>query len=81
MMKFDAFGNDSQVVSIGGLTIENDNNSIAIYGDLTIDKDDGYQKIKQLATICEQILTACNQPSSQVSLDVADIDMADNPFF
>lgn len=80
-MKFDAFGNDSQVVSIGGLTIENGNNSIAIYGDLTINQDDGYQQIKQLATICEQILTACNQPPSQVSPDVADIDTVDNPFF
>lgn len=79
-MKFDAFGNDSQVVSIDGLTIENGNSSIAIYGDLTIDKDNGYQKIKQLATICEQILTALDQPVSQAPLDTVSIDVTDNPF-
>ena len=63
LMMIDPFKNDSQVLNIGGLCIENGLDSIQIYGELIIRPDqDGLTQAKALHEFAQALILALEQP-------------------
>lgn len=77
------FENDNQVLSIGGLSIENGLDAIEIYGELILRRDvDGLSQAKALQEFAQALVAALEQPSIAGADPVAFVppDRIDNPF-
>lgn len=56
-MNFSPFKNESDAVTLGGLTIENREDHVAIYGKLAVTRDrTGLAAAKALKEICDRIV-------------------------
>lgn len=79
----DPFNNDSQVLNIGGLCIENGLDAIQIYGELIIrPNQDGLTQAKALKDFAQALITALEQspePQDQTTAFIPP-DHIDNPF-
>lgn len=70
---FKPFENDTQSKIVGpdeGLTFENGNDSIVVYGDFNINKDDSPEKIDEIINILQSIKEKLSlKPKKQGSID------------
>lgn len=91
MSSFNVFENDHQVLSIGGLSIENHTDEIVIYGDVQIDKTQaGLEQAQALLRFAQDLVTAiqacqekvvCQEKVANTQTDeTGDLDEIDNPF-
>lgn len=78
------FDNDREVLTIGGLTIENGLDAVALFGELTITKSkDGLIQAKALQAISNQLVAALEQMANlpdEMSVATAPVEEIDNPF-
>ncbi len=80
-MGFTPFANETEVLDIGGLTIENRLDRVSISGDLDITLDkvglEAVQQFRQLLVLVEQHMQAQQLPDK---LDIEQVVMKPNPF-
>lgn len=80
-MGFTPFANETEVLDIGGLTIENRLDRVSISGDLDITLDkvglEAVQQFRQLLVLVEQHMQAQHLPDK---LDIEQVVMKPNPF-
>lgn len=78
------FDNDHEVLTIGGLTIENGLDTVVLFGELTITKSkDGLTQAKALQAISSQLVTALEQMADlpdEPSMALTQAEVIDNPF-
>ncbi len=78
------FDNDHEVLTIGGLTIENGLDTVALFGELTIAKSkDGLAQAKALQAISSQLVAVLEQMTDlpdEMSVATAQVEEIDNPF-
>ena len=78
------FDNDHEVLTIGGLTIENGLDTVVLFGELTIAKSkDGLAQAKALQAISSQLVTVLEQMANlpdEMSVATAPVEEIDNPF-
>lgn len=84
MITITPFDNDHEVLTIGGLTIENGLDTVVLFGELTITKSkDGLTQAKALQAISSQLVTALEQMADlpdEMSVATAPVEEIDNPF-
>lgn len=80
----DIFNNDSEVLQIGGLTLENGMDSVLITGDLQIDKSAlGRQQARALYEFMQELMVkfeTLDDLPERLSDDTQQATWADNPF-
>lgn len=78
----DPFDNDSQVLSIGGLCIENGFDAVQIYGELIIRPDqDGLTQAKALHEFTQALIQALERPiTTHEASPLLPPERIDNPF-
>lgn len=76
------FDNESESVSVGGLTIENRLDQIELYGSLAITRDQaGLALARQLHAVLDATLAYLEQcPDLPAQISTRPIDSIDNPF-
>ncbi|UOO90464.1 hypothetical protein LVJ82_05685 [Vitreoscilla massiliensis] len=81
-MTFSAFADDSSSYTLANLTLENNGDSVSIYGDIQIARDaQGLQQLLELQHIINQAV-ATLQADAQLpeQLAAAPVNEIDNPF-
>lgn len=84
-MIIDPFHNDSQVLTIGGLCIENGLDAVQIYGELIIRPDqDGLTQAKALQDLAQALISALQTTEQPITAAdhsaVVPAERIDNPF-
>lgn len=84
MITITPFDNDHEVLSIGGLTIENSLDSVLIFGELSIDKSQsGLAQAKALQDISGRLVAMLEQMvdlPNTVAQSAQPVEQIDNPF-
>lgn len=75
------FANESEAISIGGLSIENRTDRISIYGSIDITHDQaGQAHAEQLQTLFDAIVIAMNAEQLPEAISIKPAEDVDNPF-
>jgi len=80
-MKISPFANESESLNFGGLTIENREDRISIYGSIDITRDrEGLEHARILKALFDDILAALNSGPLPDKISSSPADNVDNPF-
>ena len=75
------FANESDAISIGGLSIENRTDRISIYGSIDITRDRaGLAHAEQLQALFASIVAAMQQQALPAAISIKPAEDVDNPF-
>ena len=80
-MSFQAFKDNSASLDIGGLTLENNEERVSIYGSLNIGRDQqGLQQAKQLQGIVAEMVNYLEQQDLPAQIETFTPKAVKNPF-
>lgn len=80
-MSFHAFKDNTASVEIGGLTMENNEERVSIYGSLNIGRDQqGLQLARQLQTILNEMVSYLEQQELPEQIETFSAKTVKNPF-
>lgn len=80
-MSFQAFKDNSASLDIGGLTLENNEERVSIYGSLNIGRDQqGLQQAKQLQGILAEMVNYLEQQDLPAQIETFTPKAVKNPF-
>ncbi|WP_026472149.1 hypothetical protein [Alkanindiges illinoisensis] len=80
-MSFQAFKDNSASMDIGGLTLENNEERVSIYGSLNIGRDQqGLQQARQLQGILADMVSYLEQQDLPAQIEAFTPKAAKNPF-
>lgn len=80
-MSFQAFKDNSASLDIGGLTLENNEERVSIYGSLNIGRDQqGLQQARQLQGILAEMVNYLEQQDLPVQIETFTPKAVKNPF-
>lgn len=80
-MSFKAFEDSTASLDIGGLTLENNEDRVSIYGSLNIGRDrQGLAQAKQLQTIINDMVQTLEQQNLPAQIETFEAKRVKNPF-
>lgn len=80
-MSFKAFEDSIASLDIGGLTLENNEDRVSIYGSLNIGRDrQGLAQVKQLQTIINDMVQTLEQQNLPAQIETFEAKRVKNPF-
>ena len=80
-MSFKAFEDSTASLDIGGLTLENNEDRVSIYGSLNIGRDrQGLAQAKQLQTIINDMVQTLEQQNLPTQIETFEAKRVKNPF-
>lgn len=80
-MSFKAFEDSTASLDIGGLTVENNEDRVSIYGSLNIGRDrQGLAQVKQLQTIINDMVQTLEQQNLPAQIETFEAKRVKNPF-
>lgn len=80
-MSFKAFEDSTASLDIGGLTLENNEDRVSIYGSLNIGRDrQGLAQAKQLQTIINEMVQTLEQQNLPAQIETFVAKRVKNPF-
>jgi hypothetical protein len=80
-VRISPFANESDSLSIGGLTVENRLDRISVYGSIDITKDRvGQLNAERLKRLFDDIVTALNESTLPEKISINPTDEISNPF-
>jgi hypothetical protein len=80
-MKIAPFANESESLSLGGLTIENREDRVSIYGSIDITRDiEGHDNAQILRALFDDILTSLNSGPLPDKISIDPAENVKNPF-
>ncbi len=81
MNHFDAYANESDVISLANLTIENRLDRISLYGDIDLTADQrGLALARQLQSLLERVVAALEARNLPEILPTSAVNTVKNPF-
>ncbi|NTW52307.1 MAG: hypothetical protein HGB22_06950 [Chlorobiaceae bacterium] len=80
-MKISPFANESESLNIGGLSIENRQDRVSIYGSIDITRDrQGLDHARMLKTLFDDILAALDSAPLPDKISIEPAENVENPF-
>ena len=80
-MSISPFANESDVLSIGGLTVENRADRISVYGSIDITRDrEGLANAEALKTVFDEIVTTMKAAHLEDKISIKPAEEIANPF-
>ena len=80
-MSFSPFTNESEVLAIGGISIENRLDRVSIFGDLDITRDKaGLEAVQQLRQLLESVQLYLRAQTLPEKIEIEPVIAKSNPF-